>query len=124
MGHKKKKYKIIYPEYKECNGGMDIRIRPLKLYDENGFAPQYRLNEGKYSWDEIQKCLGRLESDIMIMRAEFKEKAKEFSRENRRKEREEKVTILKERKPSRIRRTETRQKERLLVNNNKLTSEV
>ncbi len=40
MGHKKWKYKIIYPEYRKCDEGMDIRIRPLKLYDENGFAPK------------------------------------------------------------------------------------
>jgi len=87
MGHKKKKYKIIYPEYKECNGGMDIRIRPLKLYDENGFAPQYRLNEGKYSWDEIHKFINGLEADLLHLKAEFKEKAKGLRRENRQKKR-------------------------------------
>jgi septation ring formation regulator EzrA len=91
----KKKYKIIYPEYKECDEGMDIRIRPVKLYDEEGFAPEYRLNEGKHSWDEISSFITALELDLLHLRAEFKEKAKEFSRENR-------------------------QKERLLVNNNKL----
>jgi len=85
MGHKKKKYKIIYPEYKECNGGMDIRIRPLKLYDENGFAPEYRLNEGKHSWDEISSFITALELDLLHLRAEFKEKAKELRRENRQK---------------------------------------
>ncbi|MBA7564362.1 hypothetical protein ES708_06025 [subsurface metagenome] len=87
MGKKKKKYKIIYPEYKECNGGMDIRIRPLKLYDENGFAPQYRLNEGKHSWEEISSFITALELDLLHLRAEFKGKAKELRKENRQKER-------------------------------------
>ncbi|MBA7574359.1 hypothetical protein ES708_16165 [subsurface metagenome] len=57
---------------------MDIRIRPLKLYDENGFAPQYRLNEGKHSWDDISTFISRLEADIIYMRLEFIEKAKEL----------------------------------------------
>jgi len=91
MGKKKWKYKIIYPEYRECDKGMDIRIRPLKLYDENGFAPQYRL-EGKHSWDQISSFITALELDLLHLRAEFKEKAKELHKENRQKER---VTVKK-----------------------------
>lgn len=84
----KKKYKIIYPEYRGCDKGIDIRIRPVKLYDENGFAPEYRLNEGKNSWDEISSFITALELDLLHLRAEFKEKAKELRRKNRQKEKE------------------------------------
>ena len=87
MRHKKWKYKIIYPEYRECDEGMNIRIRPLKLYDENGFAPQYRLNEGKHSWDEINAFVNSIKADLLHMKAKFKEKAKELRREMRRKKR-------------------------------------
>ena len=87
MGKKKWKYKIIYPEYRECDKGIDIRIRPLKLYDENGFAPEYRLNEGKHSWEEISSFITALELDLLHLRAEFKGKAKELRKENRQKER-------------------------------------
>jgi len=84
----KKKYKIIYPEYRECDEGIDIRIRPLKLYDENGFAPEYRLNKGKNSFDDMSAFTSQLESDLLHMKAEFKEKAKELRREMRQKEKE------------------------------------
>ncbi|GAJ00717.1 unnamed protein product [marine sediment metagenome] len=89
MGKKKKKYKIIYPEYKECENGIDIRIRPVKLYDEvEGFAPQYRLNKGKHSWEEVSMTVDKLEADLLLMKAEFKEKARELHRERKQKERE------------------------------------
>lgn len=103
----KKKYKIIYPEYKECDEGMDIRIRPVKLYDEEGFAPEYRLNEGKYSWNDISTFISRLEADIIYMRLEFIEKAKELHKKQ----------ILKEREL-------IKNKNKKVVNNNKLISEV
>jgi len=43
MANTKWEYKIIYPEYKKCDEGIDIRIRPVKLYDEEKeFSPKYR----------------------------------------------------------------------------------
>ncbi|MBA7567478.1 hypothetical protein ES708_09190 [subsurface metagenome] len=86
MANTKWEYKIIYPEYKKCDEGIDIRIRPVKIYDEEKeYSPRYRLNKDKHSWDGISGFMNLLEADLPRMKAEFKRKAKELRREMRRK---------------------------------------